>query len=166
VVSALALNFFPDPVGALREMARVVAPGGAVAIYVWDYAAGMEMLRIFWDVAVALDPAAQPLDEKVRFPICAPAALEEAFAAAGLAVEDVTSLTAPTHFASFDDYWQPFLGAVGPAAGYVAALRPDEKAALVTALRAALPIQPDGSIPLRATAWAICARTRGEIIGE
>jgi ubiquinone/menaquinone biosynthesis C-methylase UbiE len=58
VVSGLALNFVPQPQRALTEMVRVARPGGVVAAYVWDYAGKMEMIRYFWDAAVALDPAA------------------------------------------------------------------------------------------------------------
>ena len=51
VVSALALNFVPDPGRAVAEFARVTASGGVVAAYVWDYAEGMAMMRYFWDAA-------------------------------------------------------------------------------------------------------------------
>ncbi len=69
-VSAIALNFVPDPRLAVREMARVTAKGGVVATYLWDYAEGMEMIRLFWDAAVALDPSIAHLDEATRFPLC------------------------------------------------------------------------------------------------
>ena len=57
-VSLLALNFVPDPALALAEQIRVTRPGGLVAAAVWDYGDGMQMLRAFWDEAVAADPAA------------------------------------------------------------------------------------------------------------
>lgn len=69
VVSGLALNFVPDPGGAVAEFARVVRPGGVVASYVWDYAGGMAMMQHLWDAAAALDPAAAELDEGRRFPL-------------------------------------------------------------------------------------------------
>ena len=72
VVSGIALNFIPDPGRAVREMRRVVKARGGVALYVWDYAGRMELMRHFWDAAVALDPAATPLDEGVRCNRCYP----------------------------------------------------------------------------------------------
>src|SRR5215467_9012425 len=45
VVGALMLNFVPEPSAAAAEFARVAAPGGTVATYVWDYAAGMQLMR-------------------------------------------------------------------------------------------------------------------------
>jgi len=68
-VSALMLNFVPAPETAVREMRRVTRSGGTVAAAVWDYGDGMEMLRVFWDEAVALDPAAEPRDER-HMPLC------------------------------------------------------------------------------------------------
>jgi SAM-dependent methyltransferase len=72
VVSGLVLNFVPDLGVALKEMARVAATGATFGAYVWDYAGKMELMRYFWDAAVALDPAAAKLDEGVRFPLVSP----------------------------------------------------------------------------------------------
>ena len=78
-VAGLVLNFVPDVSAAVGEMTRVVRSGGVVAAYVWDYAGKMELLRYFWDVAVAIDPAASDLDEGPRFPICSERALADVF---------------------------------------------------------------------------------------
>ena len=155
VVSALALNFVPDPAAAVREFARVAAPGGVVAAYVWDYATGMSMMQHFWDAAAALDPAAAALAESLRFDMCRPGALTTLWTAASL--QDVTTrrIEIDTVFRDFDDYWQPFLGGQGPAPGYVASLSAGARAALRDHLRAALPTDADGTIPLTAAAWAI-----------
>lgn len=57
-LSLLVFNFLPDPAAALREMVRVTRSNGVVAVAVWDYGDGMQMLRAFWNEAAALDPAA------------------------------------------------------------------------------------------------------------
>ena len=61
--SVIALNFVPDPGLVVRELQRVTAGGGVVAAYVWDHADGMQMIRRFWDAAVALKPNDANLDE-------------------------------------------------------------------------------------------------------
>lgn len=155
VVSGLALNFFPQPETAVTEMKRAVRTGGTVAVYVWDYAGGMEMLRYFWDAAVALNPGAAEMDEGSRFPICRPEALERLFAAAGLGEVSSWAVETTAVFRDFNDYWQPYLGRSGPAPAYVAALAPEQQAALAQSLRQSLPVQPDGTIPLTHRAWAI-----------
>ena len=47
-VSRLVLNFIPAPAEAVRLMCSRLRPGGTLGAYVWDYAEGMEFLRIFW----------------------------------------------------------------------------------------------------------------------
>lgn len=155
VVSGLVLNFVPAPAAMVAEMARAARPGGRVALYVWDYAGGMELIRRFWSAATALDPAAAALDEAARFPVCAPGPLQALFAAAGLAGISTRAVEVPTTFCDFDDLWGPFLGGQGPAPGYVLALPEGRRAALREALRASLPTRPDGSIHLTARAWAV-----------
>ncbi|WUQ03151.1 methyltransferase domain-containing protein [Streptomyces sp. NBC_00250] len=160
-VSGLVLNFVPDAPRAAAEMVRVVRPGGLVGAYVWDFEeGGMEAIRAFWDAASALDPDAAALDEAVRFPLCGRAPLGELLVGAGLEDVDVDEITVPTRFSGFDDYWQPFLGGQGPAPAYVASLSEDHRAGLRERLRSALPRAADGSIALRARAWA-ARGTRG-----
>jgi SAM-dependent methyltransferase len=158
VVSGLVLNFVSPPPSAVAEMARVVRPGGQVAVYLWDYAGEMQMMRHFWDAAVALDPEAAQLDEGRRFPICQPEPLAELFRSAGLRTVEVCPFDVPTRFRDFDDYWTPFLGGQGPAPGYTLSLSEERRAALRERLRTSLPMEPDGSIHLIARAWA----ARGE----
>jgi SAM-dependent methyltransferase len=158
--AALVLNFVPRPAAAVAEMARAVKAGGAVAAYVWDYGDKMELMRRFWDAAVALNPAATELDEGRRFPGCRPAPLSELFTAAGLAAVEACALDIATRFRDFDDYWRPFLGGQGPAPGYAMSLDEADRAALRERLRSTLPQRPDGSIELIARAWAVRGRVR------
>lgn len=156
VVSGLVINFVSDPAGAVASMARAARSGGTVGAYVWDYAGGMELMRHFWDAAVALDPAARELDEGERFAaVCRPDALADLFRGAGLRDIETTAVEVPTVFRDFDDYWEPFLGGQGPAPGYAVALGEDRRAALRERIRAGLPVAADGSIPLTARAWAV-----------
>lgn len=155
VVAGLVLNFVPDLDAALTEMARVTEDGGVVAAYVWDYAGRMQFIRWFWDVARELDPAAEALDEAVRFPDCTPEALTWRFAAAGLLDIEATAIEVPTTFRDFDDFWAPFLGGQGPAPAYAVALEESARERLRATLQDRLPTEPDGSIALVARAWAV-----------
>jgi len=159
-VAGLVLNFVPQPARALAEMARVVRPGSIVAAYVWDYAGKMELMRYFWDAAVALDPAAKELDEGLRFPLCQPDPLARLFAQIGLSEVEVRPIDVATDFRDFDDYWSPFLGGQGPAPGYAMSLSEERRATLREQIRSEVPVAEDGSIHLIARAWA--ARGRKE----
>jgi len=154
-VAGLVINFIPDQAKAIREMKRATRPGGTVAAYVWDYAGEMQMMRRFWDAAVALDASAFQLDEGRRFPVCRPEPLASLFRRAGLDGVEVRQIDAPTIFEDFDDYWTPFLGGQAPAPGYCMSLSQDRRAELRDRIRASLPTEDDGSIHLIARAWAV-----------
>jgi SAM-dependent methyltransferase len=153
-VSGLVLNFVPQPERGVAEMARVTRPNGVVAAYVWDYAGRMQLIRHFFDAAIALDPKNIELDEGRRFPICQPDALGRLFKSAGLLNVEVRPIEVPTLFRDFDDYWTPFLGGQGPAPSYAMSLSEEHRAALREQIRASLPFNSDGSISLVARAWA------------
>lgn len=154
VVCGLVLNFVPDQLGALREFVRVTCESGTIAAYVWDYAGKMELMRYFWDSAVELDPNARALDEGERFPLCHPEALESLFVGGGLASVEVKPIDIATPFASFDEYWQPFLGGQGPAPAYAMSLDERARERLRDRTRETLPIAADGTILLTARSWA------------
>ncbi|MET7394799.1 class I SAM-dependent methyltransferase [Dactylosporangium sp. NPDC005572] len=152
-VSGLALNFVPGPAARpVGELARVTAPGGTVAAYVWDYAGGMEMMRRFWRAAIEVDPAAADLDEGPRFPLCHPDALRAAWDSAGLRAVSVAPIEIETTFTGFADYWTPFLGGQGAAPGYLTSLPPEQRSAIRDRVRAGL---PDGPFALPARAWSV-----------
>jgi SAM-dependent methyltransferase len=155
VTSLLALNFFPNSEAAVQEMQSVARRSETVSACVWDYAGRMEFLRHFWDAAVKLDSPARELDEGKRFPICHPDALTKLFHSANLTDIRCEAIEIPTTFASFDDYWQPFLEGTGPAPSYVASLDSDRRTILSQKLEDALPRGVNGSIALTARAWAI-----------
>jgi hypothetical protein len=94
------------------------------------------------------------LDEGVRFPLCRPEALEKLFAGAGLEGVEVTPIDIPTHFANFDDYWQPFLGGQGPAPAYAMSLDEEARVRLRDRIRERIPTTTNGAIALIARAWA------------
>ena len=155
VVAGLVLNFLPSPSEGLSVLRTRARPGGTVAAYVWDYAEGMQLIRVFWDTAAAMDAAAHELDEAVRFPLCRPEPLRQLFVDAGLHDVRVRPIVVPVVLRNFDDYWTPFLSGQGPAPGYVMSLSPEQRRRFREAIRQSLPIAGDGTITLTARAWAV-----------
>ena len=154
-VCGLMLNFVPEPRDVLAQLLKVVKPGGKIGIFVWDYARGMQMLRYFFDAAIALNPAAHQADEGELFWVCREGNLAALVREVGLRQVEAAAIEIKTVFASFDDYWQPFLGGVGPGPIYALSLNPTDRQALRERLRQTLPTAEDGSIPLTAAAWAV-----------
>jgi hypothetical protein len=115
----------------------------------------MLLLRHFWDAAVSQDSAASALDEGNRFPLCRPDALTALFRDGGVGDVRCEPIEIGTVFASFDDYWRPFLGGTGPAPSYVASLDADRRAILARKLEETLQREPNGTITLTARAWAV-----------
>jgi SAM-dependent methyltransferase len=154
-VSLLILNFIPELDKALTEMIRVTRPGGTLAAAVWDYREGMEMLRVFWDEAIALAPSADKRDER-HMPLSGRGELGTLWRTHGLQNVSEAPLTIETPFSSFEDYWAPFLKQQGPAGVYVASLsRRDADQLRLNVRRRLLGDAPDGAITLRARAWAV-----------
>lgn len=157
-VAMLVLNFVPDPARAAREMRRVTRGGGHVGACVWDYGGEMIMLRRFWDAAVEVDPSASQRHEALM-PLCREGELADLWRATGLADVRERPVVIEMRFTSFDDYWKPFLGGVGPSGRYVASLSTETRQALERALRAGLwQDQPDQPRALRARARAVAGR--------
>ena len=154
-LSLLAMNFIPNPQNAIREMKRVTRSGGTIAAAVWDYGAGMEMLRMFWDAAVALNPADDDKDERhMRF--SRRGELGSLWRSEGLRDVIEEGLTIEARFSSFEDYWAPFTEKQGPAGAYVAALPAAQREELRLQLRQrVLAEAPDRAFTLNAKAWAV-----------
>ena len=158
-LSLLVLNFVPDHDKAIAEMRRVTRPGGGVSACVWDYNEGMQMLRFFWDEAVALDPGAEKRDER-HMKLTREGQLGEAWKKAGLANVQEQPLVINQTYSSFNDYWDSFLKGAGPAGAYAVSLPEDRREQLASRLRKRLlGGKSDGPFVLKARAWAV----RGDV---
>jgi len=147
-LSSLVIGFMSDPDRGIREMARVCRPGGTVTVCMWDTATGgMTMLRTFWEAARSVHPA---VAGERGMAGSAEGDIAERFRAAGL--DDVVdgSLTAHADYRSFEDFWDPFGLAVGPAGAYLASLTEQERTEVRDACREQV---PSGSFRLEARAW-------------
>ena len=147
-LAQLVVHFMSDPVGGLAEMARVTRRDGVVAACVWDHGGGQGPLSLFWQAARELDPQVQ---DESQLAGTREGHLAELFEAAGLREVRETALTAALEHASFEAWWEPFSGGVGPAGSYVAGLDADRRADLRERCRAMLPAAP---FVVTALAWA------------
>ncbi len=155
-LSLLALTFVPDPEKSLREARRVTTPGAHISAAVWDYGAGMRMLRVFWDAAASIDANAEGKDEK-HMPLCRAGELAQLWKEGALRNirDEALDITMP--FESFSDYWDPFLLGQGPAGAYLRGLLcADDVNALRTEVLRRLPVVGENvpfSLPARA--WSV-----------
>ena len=147
-LAQLVVHFMADPVVGLAEMVRVTRRDGVVAACVWDHAGQYGPLSIFWQAARELDPDAE---DELRLAGVREGHLAELFAAAGLREIESSVLDAPLEHPSFESWWEPFTGGVGPAGSFVAGLDTDRQVALRERCRELLPPAP---FTLAARAWA------------
>ena len=154
-LSLLVFNFIPDSSKALHEVIRVTKPGGCVSAAVWDYGAGMRMLRVFWDAAVAVDPTAERFDES-HMPLCRAGELARLWRQGGLEDIEEQSMDISLPFRSFADYWDAFLLGQGPAGAYVRTIDSDRRQTLRGEIKRLLALKMDDApFNLPARAWAV-----------
>jgi SAM-dependent methyltransferase len=152
-LACLVLAFVPKPSDAIVEMARVTVPGGTVAAAVWDHSEGKTMLSAFWEAADQVDPSPKPVEAQ---PNLDREAISKLWAGANLKDVGLKPLTVEMSFASFDDYWSPFLAGQGPAGAYVAAASANVRGAIVRILRKRyLGDGEDRPFTIHSRAWAI-----------
>lgn len=157
-IALLVMNFVPDHRKAIAEMRRVTRPDGVVSACVWDYDAGMRMIRIFWDEVVALDPSLAAKDQR-NMKLVRQGQLGELWRSAGLVDVREEPLTIEQSFASFDDYWQPFLERTGASGALVDAMAPEARQRLEARVRGrVVGDRADGPFTLEARAWCVRGR--------
>ena len=135
-VMALVIHFVPDPAKAIKEMARVVRPGGLVATYVWDaLGEGSPTDPILTEMrAMGLTPAGPPSVHASTMP-----ALHGLWTDAGLDRIASRRIAVRRSFDDADDYWEAISGTGVPKAmldrieaGAVATLKERVRARVTT----------------------------------
>ena len=146
-LAQLVVHFMSDPVGGLREMARVVRKDGVVAACVWDHAGDHGPLSLFWRAARELDP--DVMDESSRAG-ARQGHLSELFVKAGLRDVEETALVATVVHPSFEEWWGPFTLGVGTVGAYMSRLNANRRDELRERCRMLLPQAP---FEVAARAW-------------
>lgn len=150
-LAQLVMHFVSEPEVAAREMRRVVAPHGRVAVSVWDFEGGMQMLRAFWDAAAGLDRTAPDELHTMRFG--RGGELSALLVDAGLTDVTERTLTVERRYTGFDELWSTMLLGVGPAGSYTVGLSAHRQQVLRTAYFGRLG-RPQGPFQLTAVARA------------
>lgn len=147
-LAQLVVHFMTDPVVGLGEMKRVTRGGGVVAACVWDFGGDRSPLSPFWEAVREFDPR---IPDETERPGTRRGHIGELFLAAGFADVDETALRVEVVHPNFEDWWEPFTLAVGPAGVYLAGLDPDRRNQLRERCRSRF---AGGAFPITAWAWA------------
>jgi len=153
-VMALVLVFLPDPGKGLKEMVRVVRPGGTIAAYMWDMVGG----GFPWDPMLAamrdmgLSPPRPPSVDASQMIM-----MRELWTKAGLEAVETEELTVRRSFDDFDQWWQTTLKSAS-IAPIVAAMSTDDTERLKSLVRAKLPQNVAGRLSCSARANAVKGR--------
>jgi SAM-dependent methyltransferase len=142
----LVVHFMTDPVGAVRQMARVTRRGGVVAACVWDGPTGA--LAPFWDAVHVIDPEAE---DEALLSGAHRGHLTELFEAAGLRDVKEAPISVDVVHPTFEEWWKPYTFGIGPAGEHVQRLDDDGRAHLESVARERL---GSGPFTVAATAWA------------
>lgn len=159
VLSQLVLHFVSDGPQVAREFARVLRPGGVAAACVWDFAEGMEMLRRFWDAALAVDPDAPDEARTLRFG--RQGEIADLLQGAGFVDVVDDELVVSSSYTGVDELWSGLLEGVGPSGTHLLSLDEEDRAAVRRELEAGLG-HPSGPFELRAVARAARGRWPGD----
>jgi len=147
-IAQLVVHFMTDPVGGIREMARVTRTGGVVAACVWDHAGGTGPLHLFWQAANQVQPGAR---DESDLPGARAGHLIELFKAAGLREVQGSTVDADLEMETFDAYWEPFNRGVGPAGAHLQSLDEPMRKRLEARARELAGPEP---FTIHARAWA------------
>jgi ubiquinone/menaquinone biosynthesis C-methylase UbiE len=151
---ALVIQFIPDPVKAVAEMARVVRPGGMVGAYVWEHEGRGAPFHPMHDAIEALGIAV-PMPSRE---IARRESLHALWEKVGLQSVDTRVIRFPVVYSDFDDFWISNSAPDGPRGQIMRDMSPQMREKLRAHLLDRLSIGPDGRIVYEAVANAVKGR--------
>jgi SAM-dependent methyltransferase len=153
-VMALVVVFVPEPATGLREMVRVVRPGGIVATYVWDMLGGGFPLD---PILMEMEAMGLAYPRPPRIEVSGMAALRELWDGAAIDEVETCEITVARIFPDFGDFWRIY--ARSPSlASILAGLSAGDAETLKARVRSRLPADAEGRITYEARANAIKGR--------
>ena len=152
-VAQLVVAFMRDAPTGVREMRRVVKPGGTVAVCMWDRQ-GMEMLAAVHRAQRALGSDTPTAEARILYR--SQDEIESLFTD-GFEGVQTELLETDASYTDFDEFWSALGGGAGPAGAWLATLAGEQRDAAHAEVHRQLG-EPTGAFTLRARAWATRAR--------
>ena len=155
LVCNFGINHFPRPKRAIGEFARVVVPGGGIALSTWDLPERNRFLGILVDAvqACGVTHPLETLAASAPYRFADDTAFRELLRGAGLEDVDVRSVSLTQRVSDTDELWEGMLGGSVRTAGLVMRQPPAVRMKIRAAVeRLAEEYRLDGglAIPVRA----------------
>jgi SAM-dependent methyltransferase len=141
------LMLVPDPASAVREVRRILRPGGRAVFAVWGPRDRNPWLGVLFDAITAQTGLpVPPPGIPGPFSLEAPGALGELLAGAGFSDTNVREVPTPMMASSVDEWWSVVPSLAGPIARVLASLPAEVNAAIRARVDAAMAdfATPDG----------------------
>jgi SAM-dependent methyltransferase len=148
-LAQLVVAFMSDAPAAMREMRRVVRPGGVVAITMWD----REQVEMFAAINRTRDLVAPDAPERGAVKYRTLEEIRALLVDAGLRDVETDGLEVEALYTGFDDFWSALASGVGPAGEWLKELTDAQRDEVHAVIFRQLG-SPGGEFTLSGTAWA------------
>ncbi len=151
-VMALVIAFVGDQQRAIKEMRRVVQPGGTIATYIWDIPGGGHFQQPIREAikSMGVDVPPNKTDDSTRSE-----ALVDLFQSVGLDGVYGHTIEIQLEFPNFEDYWDSQTGISNATVLHIRAMSDADVERLKALLRTSLPADTFGRISYPARCNAV-----------